>query len=142
MMELPLIADFVANSALQYLPLLQQRRWRFPHGIGEQFAGLPALLLKTHSPAEEVEWLRDLAAIHPEGTLVATASNRSLEQLGLQNTVVQLETARDLYEQAINLPALVPASHELAIKGLFSTSVALALIPVELDGSADVSDSG
>lgn len=122
------IAKFVAATVLEYKPLLQNRHWRFPPRIAEHFVGLPELVLTPQRPHDELDWLRNLADIHPEGTLVSMAAANSLEQVGLDNTTEQLETTRDLFRKAIELPAFVEATHELSAKGLFATSVALALV--------------
>ena len=118
-----LMIEFVER----FQPLLEQRRWRFPPRIAQVFERMPRVDSETGFAESIRQFNRQLAEVHPEGTLQSIVADTEIIGTGI-NPIDQLLLSRDRFLAAAKVPAFYHGHAEYCQLGVFANSVALALI--------------
>jgi len=119
---------------VRFLPLIRNRKWRFPVQIGQAFddfmRDLPRVLLGDSET--QVNALEQVAQVHPEGSLFLIAGAIHLVKVsgvgGGSQQVTMLEKSRDAFRNSLEHPGFLVRSDDMSWKGIFTTAMVLALV--------------
>lgn len=126
------LADLATQFLRDFLPLIRERKWRFPPKVGKRFtdlvADLPRVLQGDYQ--DRAAAIESLTAVHPESSLLHMLGGLRLADARIdsddrEEQIRYFEEAREAFQLAMEHSGFTKSSDQLAWKAIFTTSLIL-----------------